>query len=163
MLLTIFRHGESPEAADDRSRDLSERGRNEVARGAALLSTACPARELPLPDSILHSPWLRTTHTASIVARELDIAGIDSQALLKPGASVDAILDWLPTLDGLRHAILVGHQPMVSRLVDRLLGEPGRVPSLSPGGLATLALDTPAPGGARLLFWAVPPHYEANE
>ncbi len=57
------------------------------------------------------------------------------------------------------HSVLVGHQPMVSELVDYYLGDHGKVPSLPPGGFVTMSLHVHARGCGELLFWAFPPEY----
>ena len=61
-----------------------------------------------------------------------------------------------------RHVVLVTHQPLVSELVDHFLGAGNAVPSLTPGGFASLELDLPAPACATLVFWAVAPEYETG-
>jgi phosphohistidine phosphatase SixA len=58
--------------------------------------------------------------------------------------------------------VLVSHQPLVSYLIDHLLGEVALVPALPPGGLVTMDLAAPARACGRLLFWALPPQYEAD-
>jgi phosphohistidine phosphatase len=89
-----------------------------------------------------------------------------AHSALQPGAGpavVEALLQQeCERLGQDDHLVLVSHQPLVSRLVEHYLGQSGQVPSLSPGGLATLALETASVGGARLLFWALPPEYEAS-
>ena len=47
-------------------------------------------------------------------------------------------------------------------LLNHYLGEPGKVPSLSPGGLVTLKIELPAFDCGKLMFWGVPPDYEGD-
>ena len=113
----------------------------------------------------LHSPWLRTTQTARIICEALGGVAAQANETLLPGRDVygvDAMLtDAWGSSDCPQHVLLVSHQPLVSRMVDHLLGDFGRVPPAVPGGVVTLSLEVPGSGCARLLFWAMPPAYEA--
>jgi phosphohistidine phosphatase len=166
MILTIWRHGEAGRAASDRRRELTDRGIDDIGFACPQFHAACEARQLPSPDLILHSPWLRTAQTAGIIASAFTHAQLRSHQALQPGSGppqVDSLLESLLCgEDCPRHLLLVSHQPLVSRLVERYLGEPGQVPVLSPGGLASLELDAAGPGVGRLLFWAMPPEYETS-
>ncbi len=164
MIVTFWRHGEAGSAATDRQRQLTDRGTDDVAFGCHRFHDTCAERGLPHPDRILHSPWVRTTQTADIVASAFTHAGMQSFESLMPGMAVGDVDDALQALGGEagQHLVLVTHQPLVSRLVDHYLGERGRVPSLSPGGYAVLELAAAASGCGSLLFWALPPEYEAR-
>lgn len=167
MILTLLRHGEAGWAASDRQRALTARGNDDIGFACTRFHAACGARELAMPDLILHSPWLRTAQTAGIVASAFSHARVRAEQALQPGGrepAVDALVNAVsqPGSDCPDHLLLVSHQPLVSRLVDRYLGQAGQVPPLSPGGLATLELEAAAPACARLLFWALPPEYEAG-
>ena len=165
MILTIWRHGEAGDAATDRQRSLTARGIDEVGRGVAAFAIACAQRaDIGLPTRLLHSPWVRTTETARIIGRGLNM---DSEEYLPlaPGATPDGLDRALASEAEIAadngHLLIVSHQPLVSRLIDFYLGAARVVPPLSPGGLAGLSLDPPAAGCATLQFWALPPHYEA--
>lgn len=166
MIVTLWRHGQAGSAASDRLRQLTGTGTDDIAFGCHQLHAACEARGIPVPDTLLHSPWLRTTQTADIVATAFSRASLRAETALRPGSTVpasDSVLQQLVDTGGkTRHVVLVCHQPLVGYLVDHYLGEAGSVPSLTPGGLVTLAMDIPAAACARLLFWALPPEYEAG-
>lgn len=166
MIVTIFRHGEAGRAITDRLRELTGEGMDDVAYACHHFHDICQQRDIVHPDLVLHSPWVRTTQTADIIATAFTHAAQRPLAALQPGSDIAAVDTALGLLQGEQgspqHVLLVSHQPLVSRLLDHYLGEPGRVPSLSPGGLATLALDEPAAACAQLLFWALPPEYEAG-
>jgi phosphohistidine phosphatase len=167
MILTIWRHGQAEDSTPDRQRVLTESGRDDVGFGCHQFHEACLARKIPHPHNILHSDWLRTTQTAEILAAAFSHATVTSEDALLPGsdvAAVDAALMHLVANDDCDvHVVLVSHQPLVSRLVDHYLGERTSVPSLSAGGLATLSLAVPGPAAGTLLFWALPPEYEAGK
>lgn len=164
MYVTIWRHGEAGMAASDRERELTTRGRDDVGFGCHQFHHHCEARGIPHPQCILYSPWQRTSQTAEIIASAFSHATREACEALIPGRSPDAVDPVLQRLldEGLvAHALLVSHQPLVSTLVDHYLGEAGLVPTLVPGGQATLDTAVAAAGCARLCFSAQPPEYEA--
>ncbi len=166
MIVTIWRHGEAGRAISDRKRELTGRGTDDIGYGCHQFHDSCSARGIEHPQLILYSEWVRTTQTADIIASAFTHADKRSERALMPGsvvADVDRALATLLDVDPPEHLLLVSHQPLVSRLVDHYLADPGRVPGLSPGGLACLQLDTPARGCGELLFWALPPAYESTQ
>jgi phosphohistidine phosphatase len=166
MIVTIWRHGEAGSAASDRLRELTGTGMDDIGFGCAQFHQACRTRGIPHPDRLAYSPWVRTSQTADIIAAAFSHASVSPMEALQPGstlADVDAALsDLLRASSPPQHLVLVSHQPLVSHLVDYYLGERGRAPALSPGGVVTLALEVPAADCGRLLFWALPPEYEAG-
>lgn len=162
MIITILRHGKAGDARRDEDRALTDRGIDDISFGSHRLRDLCTDKSLPLPSHVFHSSWRRTTQTAEIIAAAFT-ASIEPMDALLPGstiADVDGALSRLTP--GESHCVLVGHQPMVSTLVDYYLGDPGRVPPLKPGGLACLRLDVAARGCGGLLFWAMPPEYRGD-
>ena len=127
MIVTIWRHGQAGRAPSDRLRELTGTGTDDVGFGCRQFHDACHARELPSPELVLHSPWIRTTQTADIVASAFTHAGMRALETLQPGSSVGvvelALADLMAAQPDLLHAVLVSHQPLVSCLVDHLLGE----------------------------------------
>lgn len=166
MIVTIFRHGEAGDAANDRSRELTDSGRDDIAFACRQFHRACESRGLLHPQRIFYSPWTRTLQTAEILAAAFTHAATAETKALRPGSTtgnVDAALEkYANPLPADGHVLLVSHQPLVSQLIDHYLGERGRVPGLTPGGLATLRLDVALAGCGQLLFWALPPEYEAG-
>ena len=166
MIVTIWRHGEAGSAASDRLRELTVRGAADVDFACHRFHDICHARGIPKPGLVLHSAWVRTTQTADIIASAFTHAGLSPNKALQPGGSIEAVDAALVPItvaeSNVQHVVLVSHQPLVSYLVDYYLGCMGRVPSLSPGGLVTLDLPLPAVDCGLLLFWALPPEYEAD-
>jgi phosphohistidine phosphatase SixA len=163
MILTIWRHGEAERGPRDRLRELSDAGYDDIGFGCRQFHAACRSRNIPRPDTILHSPWLRTTQTAEIIAGAFARAQVEVETALQPGSDVPAVDAALLDADpASAHILLVSHQPLVSRLADHYLGESARVPPLLPGGLVTLGLEGIGPGCGTLRFWAMPPEYEAG-
>jgi phosphohistidine phosphatase len=165
MILTIWRHGEAGRAPRDDERALTDRGCDDVGFGAQRFHDHLAARQLPNPDSILFSPWIRTRQTADIISAAFTHATSATEKGIQPGAGqADALQLVQSVLDegATEHLLLVSHQPLVSQLIDSLLGDAGKVPSLSPGGLAVLDLEIAGPGAASLVLWSLPPEYGAG-
>jgi phosphohistidine phosphatase len=165
MILTIWRHGTAEYGSNDRLRELTTEGREDLGFGSGRFRQACLLRNIAPVTTLLHSPWVRTTQTAEIIAIALHAPTVVSEDALRPGstlAGVDTLVSSYTQSDTQQHIVLVSHQPMVSNLVDRYLGDAGVVPPLPPGGLVSLSLEVVAPGCARLLFWAFPPEYEVG-
>lgn len=165
MIVTIWRHGTAEEGVNDRLRRLTSTGRDDVGVGCRQFRQACTLRGIVPLTTILHSPWVRTTQTADIIATAFSGARIAPESALRPASSlseVDTLLADLHADGVLQHAVLVSHQPLVSELVNHWLGDAKRVPSLPPGGLVTLSFEVALPACATLLFWSFPPAYEAS-
>ena len=162
MIITILRHGEAGIADRDRERELTPRGVDDISFGSHRFLQTCTERGIPIPELVLHSPWLRTAETADILARLIPEAELRAESGLQPGSTVSTVSDVLTALDddAIEHVVLVSHQPLVSDLVDTYLGTAGLAPPLSPGGLVCLSLGIPGQGCASLNFWALPPEYE---
>lgn len=167
MIVTIWRHGEAGSAISDRQRELTGKGIDDIGFACHQFHDICVDRGLEPPGLILHSEWMRTRQTADILASAFSHAEQRPERALIPGSDLpdvdhclQALLD-TPSTPG--HLLLVSHQPLVSRLIDYYVGEPGRVPGLSPGGLACLKMEVAARACARLQFWALPPTYEASQ
>lgn len=165
MILTIWRHGEAEDAVDDRLRELTVTGRDDIGFGCSQFHRACELRGIYPFTTVLHSPWVRTTQTAQIITIAFNPSVVRAENALRPDgrvAAVDAALAECDSDSTDQHIALVSHQPLVTYLVDHYLAEPGRVPPLPPGGLVTFSLDVVAPACAELLFWAVPQEYEVG-
>jgi len=166
MILTIFRHGEAGEAATDRARELTEKGAQDVERGAAVFLETCRRRALQLPERLYCSPWARTASTARLICRALENVPLVTLPAIQPGRDIAGVQRWFEenseTMRDDSHLIMVSHQPLVSHLVDYYLGAGSPVPSLSPGAFATLSMGVPGSACGSLQFWAMPPEYEVN-
>ena len=166
MIVTIWRHGEAGRAVSDRLRELTVTGTDDVGFACHQFHDTCRARSIPHPELVLHSAWVRTTETAEIIASVFTHASVCPLKALQPGGSIEAVdaalAEITASAPNVGHVVLVSHQPLVSYLIDYYLGTPGRMPSLPPGGLVTLDLQFPAVDCGQLVFWALPPEYEAD-
>lgn len=166
MIATIVRHGQAGSAATDAQRRLTTAGRVDIQSASQQLLRSCATRGIPAPDLILYSAWQRTTETAVILAGLFVDAKVEAEASLLPGGRAKEVTEALFRLQQGRsspaHVVLVSHQPLVSVLADYYLSVPHHAPGLPPGGMVCLDLEVPAPGCGNLLFWALPPEYQAG-
>jgi phosphohistidine phosphatase len=135
MLVYLVRHGEALSEEEERSRPLSESGRNNIQRIAGLLTNFIRI----LPGHIYHSPKARASQTADIISKALPGSPAPSvQDGLLPLDDPSIWGDRLPNMD--RDVLLVGHLPHLSRLASLLLlWEPGReIIDFSPGTVLCL-------------------------
>jgi phosphohistidine phosphatase len=121
-LIWLMRHGAAEdEARDDASRALTADGVRQ-AKAAGLALAALGIR----PDVCFSSPKLRAVQTAQIACEPLGLE-VDEREALRGGDFDPAEL-----ADGYREALLVGHEPDLSRAVQATTG--ARV-AISKGGL----------------------------
>lgn len=151
MQITVWRHGEAGSAVVDADRPLTPRGHQTVAEAAENLEKWLAANG-EQPGVCRHSPLLRTTETAAVLARQWPGMKIEACPALAPGADPARSDSYLAAAG--QALVLVGHQPFVSMLLAFWLDDT-RLPTLMPGGHATVELIAPTRGGARLLH-AVP-------
>lgn len=166
MIVTILRHGQAGSAATDAQRKLTATGIGDIQVGAQRLLGHCEIRGIAAPALILHSAWQRTTETAALFAMLFPDAPVDTETALLPGGRVTEVTEAMFQLQQTdyppAHVVLVSHQPLVSELADYYFGVPHNAPGLPPGGMVCMDMEVPGPGCGKLLFWALPPHYEAG-
>ena len=147
MLLTIWRHGEAGPAPRDTERELTERGRSEVAATAEAFSRWLTQSGQPEVEQLRHSPLTRTLQTADILDGVLRPASCLADELLAPGADPANTL-W-QAIDA-THILLVSHEPFVSRAI-AVWSDDESLPPLAPSGYATLEVLSLERGGATML------------
>ena len=127
--LFLIRHAKSSwddAALADQERPLNERGK----RDAPKIGERLARREVK-PDLILSSPAVRALTTAKIIAGKLDYKrkhiGVDERLY---AASADELLEIIHALDDrLQCVMIVGHNPELSELAQRLCGEIDHLPT----------------------------------
>ncbi len=123
ILIALVRHGRAARPGndgDDRSRRLTDAGKDEALRTGRYL-----AGRLPAELDILCSPKARARMTAEILAAELDAPAPVPFPRLEGGFDADAILSGIArTRSGA--LLLVGHEPDMGRLLARLLDPASR-------------------------------------
>ncbi len=128
-MVWLLRHGEAEEAAsDDASRRLTAKGKRQAeAAGAALAALGVR------PDCCLTSPKVRALETARIASAVL---GCEPEVTARLAGGD---FDLAELVAGRGEALLVGHEPDLSRAIQLTTG--GRV-ELKKGGLAGIAEAT---------------------
>ena len=164
MQVVLFRHGiaEDREAfaasgSPDSERPLTAKGVGRTHRAAAGLLSL-----LSDPVVIAASPYLRARQTGDVVARAFEDAGRapeqDILDALKPGGDPGEICRWLANRSGYDTAVLVGHEPELSGLMDWFTcGRPEGFAQFKKAGACLLEFASrPARRGGELL-WHMPP------
>ncbi len=128
--LWILRHAkassEAPAGGSDMQRPLVERGR----RDATALGRRLAAGEgvfglegVPIPEVMLCSSAMRTNQTAQLVRRELGATQPLELFRSLYGATTETALRYVREIDdGVRSALLVGHNPTMYQLAFDLVG-----------------------------------------
>ena len=142
----LLRHGraEPAGAGGDTARTLTVSGAEAVRRLGERLAT-----EGWWPDRVLASPYRRALETAELVLAAAGVArGIERSKSLEPECD-PADLELLLAAEPAAHVLLVSHQPLAGRAVERWCGaehEP------RPGELLHMTFDaSPGPGRGRLI------------
>jgi phosphohistidine phosphatase len=158
--LTLFRHAKSswndPELPDN-ERPLTSRGE----RDAPAMANRLAARG-DRPDVILTSHAVRAAATARAIATTLrcpdGTVRVDRRIYLAPEDRLLAVLRAQD--DGNAHVLVVGHNPGLTELANRLLPTFG-VDNVPTAGIVAIAVDADrwaslAPEVCRLLFYDYP-------
>lgn len=150
--LVLLRHGIAEERGvtkADGERELTDEGHRrmkEIARGLR--------RMLPKAEAIYCSPLLRCKQTADWVARAYDeTLAVETTEALAPDSELAAFRE---LVDGMhvRRAILVGHEPTLTRFMLDLTRMTADALELKKGGCYGIRVDAQ---GAAQLEWMLPP------
>lgn len=138
MLICIMRHGDAEAysgEATDATRELTARGRSGNCRVAEQLK-----QKQATFDQIWVSPFVRAQQTADDVLALFPENKRESCAALTPESRPQELLEMLATKGG-DSLLLIGHNPLVSRLVALLL-DGGTAPERYLGTSELLAVKT---------------------
>jgi phosphohistidine phosphatase len=152
MKVFVLRHGQAePYTQNDAGRQLVERGRKEV-----LQVVQSSLADLQYLAQIWASPYVRAQQTAQLAAGLLGDITIQTQPFLTPDVSPEVLIELLVAVDA-SSVLLVSHQPLVSRLLERLCdAAPGTYP-MDTAALACVNFDT-ATGLGELVWLRHPVH-----
>jgi phosphohistidine phosphatase len=154
MDLYLLRHGIAEEGGagtNDANRALTAEGRRKLRQ---VLTAACDAKVTL--DLILSSPLKRALQTAEVARKTLKYKGdIVRTKSLEPGASVQQAWDEIRDCRDKSFLMMVGHNPLFSRLAAYLLGSPDVQVDFKKGGLMKISFEhfPPAPRG--ILCWYI--------
>ena len=150
--LVLLRHGiaeDAEEGKSDEERALTSEGHAEMKQIARGLEEA-----FPKALAIYSSPLLRATQTALWVSKGYrSRVKVQTMDALRPAATTAEFRDFIEAIQE-RRAIIVGHEPNLSKIVAQLLGlSSGRV-ELQKGGCYGVRLRA---DGAAVLEWLLSP------
>lgn len=154
--LLIMRHATADELApggDDAARALAARGLQQSRAVGAWLQ-----RQAMTPSVVVHSPYRRARETAEGVT-ELCGAAVPLRAdeRLVPGAPLAEALALLGELPG-PLPLVIGHEPLLSALVARMIGDGEALIALRKASVAELQWLARQPPRAELLGLLRPGH-----
>jgi phosphohistidine phosphatase len=142
MMLYVMRHGPAEDHSTtgrDEDRALTESGKDRVRDAVRLL-----VKEGEMPRRILASRLARAAQTAEIVAAAARATGwsgsIETVRELAPAGKTSDLIHRLEQ-DGADAPMIVGHEPDLSSLVERLLGDPMSEP-MDKAMIVALEIDT---------------------
>lgn len=156
MDLLVVRHAAAGDRAEfaatgqpDELRPITKKGRRRMGDAVQGL-----VRIAPTLDALASSPLVRARQTAEILSagyRGLPVTELDE---LRPDRSPEALIEWLGREPPHVVVAVVGHEPYLSELVDRLLarGEP-RLESFKKGAVCLVRFPERAAAGAGTLAW----------
>ena len=149
MQLILLRHAEAePDAANDRKRPLTEKGRKQ----AASIGRFCFGHGI-VPEIILSSPLLRAEETARLVARELRAPHlVEIEEFLGPGMTAERAFSSLEKYSGKPNIMLVGHEPDFSNLAGVLIGGHSGSVHFRKATLMSVSLQKLKPGAGTIEF-----------
>ncbi len=159
MEIYLLRHGIA-EPADsagtiDEERELTEEGIFKMNKGARGL-----AEIVDHFDLVVTSPLKRAVQTSEIVAKEM---GLDNRVLvsdlLLPSKKSDDVLDFLEDNADKPRILLIGHEPLLSKLAGVLCGTNKQIVEIKKGGLCRVDVSDPALSKAGLLVWNLSPKH----
>ena len=151
MLVTLWRHGEAAYSRPDAQRRLTDQGACHVQASVGLYRSLCQQSGLGLPTLCIHSPYVRTQQTASLIASDLGLTEVKGLELLAPGQPDYVAGNYLS--EETENQLVVGHQPYLSQLID-VWCDTSEHTSVSPSGFAIIELTAACRGGGELLHYA---------
>jgi len=138
MDVYILRHGKAEEAGPgmaDADRRLTKKGREEIAAAGRWMAVQGFRFDL-----IAASPFVRAQETAAIVAGCLEEKDrLVTWDLLAPGGTADTVCHEIGKLPDPGAVLLVGHEPLLSALVSRIIaGDENAAVAMTKGALAKI-------------------------
>ncbi|MFT5721097.1 MAG: phosphohistidine phosphatase [Motiliproteus sp.] len=140
--LIMLRHGDAVFSLPDSERSLSVRG---IEQTRAVLRRRIEA--LSGLTAVSVSPLRRARQTLGLVAELVELPTPRCFDGLQPDSSVTQLIEWLQPQQG--KILLVAHNPLLSRLLNRLLGE-GLNYALDTSTLVCMTMPVAAAGCADL-------------
>ena len=159
MDIYFLRHGE----AEEKSPGTEDKDIPLTSKGAAAISDMSRflKKKLKAFDLVLTSPLLRARQTADIVSSILDCKGrIKESDNLLVGSTPLEFLDELKGYKGIKHLLVVGHQPHLGVCVAYLTETSEEETGIKKGGSALVSIDSLKKGKGRLVWLKAPTDFK---
>lgn len=160
MQVYILRHGIAEDGAPggrDSDRALTGEGRKRLRE---LLRVA--ERADVLPNLIITSPFVRAVQTAEVA---IDVLGYAEELLrtdsLVPASDPFLVWEEVRAHQGINQVMLVGHEPLLSRLIAFLLNSPSMRIDVKKGSLTRIDVDSYGAQPHGVLRWMLVPKLAA--
>jgi phosphohistidine phosphatase len=160
MQVYILRHGIAEDikpGGSDADRALTNEGRKKLREVLRLAEKADV-----VPSLIITSPLIRAVQTAEAVIEVLGYANdlLRTEALL-PSSEPEDVWQEIRTQQGVMQLMIVGHEPLLSRLIAFLLNSSALMIDVKKGALIRIDIDSFGPQPRGLLKWMVVPKLAA--
>ena len=160
MQVYILRHGIAENGrpgGNDADRALTNEGRKKLREVLRLAEKADV-----VPSLILTSPYVRAVQTAEVVIEVLGYANdlLRTEALI-PSSDPEDVWDEIRVHQGVMQLMLVGHEPMLSRLVAFLLNANALMVDVKKGALVRIDIDGFGSQPRGVLKWMIVPKLAA--
>ena len=160
MQVYILRHGIAEEGAAggrDADRALTGEGRKRLREVLRVAEKADV-----LPNLIITSPFVRAVQTAE---EAMDVLGyaedlVRTEALV-PTSDPFLVWDEVRAQQGIGQVMLVGHEPLLSRVIGFLLNSPSLMVDVKKGSLTRIDVDTFGAQPHGVLRWMLVPKLTA--
>ena len=155
MDVYLLRHGKAENTGHgiaDADRRLTRKGREDIAAAGRWMAV----QELRF-DLIAASPLVRAQETAAIIAGCLgETDHLVTWKALAPGGNPDSVCHLIGKQGDLRAILLVGHEPLLSALISRIItGNENAAIAMTKGALAKIRNFSPAMHPSGQLHWLV--------
>ena len=161
MEIYILRHGiaeDAPAGQPDSERALTSDGRKKLRSVLRVAASAGVA-----PSLIMSSPYKRALQTAQIAVEILEYQGdLLRTKALEPNSAPKAVWDEIRVHKDEARILLVGHEPLFSRLMAYLLGSPDLQVDFKKGAIACIELDHFPAEPHGVLRWMLTPRLAAG-
>jgi len=136
----------------DAGRKLTKKGRDDSTAAGRWMA----AQEIRF-DLIAVSPLVRAQETAAIIAESLgDRDHLVTWEVLAPGGNPDTVCHQIGKHEDARSILLVGHEPLLSALVSRIItGNDNAAIAMTKGALAKIRDFSPMRSPSGELHWLV--------
>lgn len=155
MILHFVRHAEAIEATmslPDEWRSLTKKGRATTSKMRSIIF-----KNGPKPGIIITSPLVRAVQTAEILFKKIHKESeiVISEHLL-PGTHINKFIKYIQSYDKDSCVVIVGHEPMLSMIVSKLLDKPSDSVKIKKSACVTLAFMPNKKIKAKFLGYLMP-------